>query len=138
MRLEEGVVLDLPAHPELPEGFRLPAPGEPVELAIRPEAIGLAGPEEGARLGGGGNRIQGRLERRQARGGVAELNVQVGRRRLEVHVAASRSRSLPLPGEEVTLVLAPEDLVPLAPDGKAFEESRQQVHGAAARIRTGR
>jgi ABC-type Fe3+/spermidine/putrescine transport system ATPase subunit len=137
VRVEEGVVLELPANPELPDGFRLPAPGERVELAIRPEAIGLARLEEGAGPGGGGNRIQGRLERRQALGGVEELTVQVGLLRLEVHVAAARSRSLPQPGEPVTLTLAPEDLVPLAPDGTGLQEGRGEGH-ASAGIRTRR
>lgn len=141
VRLEEGVVLELPENPELPDGFRLPAPGERVELAIRPEAIGLAGreagPEDEARPGGGENRIQGRLERRQALGGVEELTVQAGQLRLEVHVAAARSRSLPQPGEGVTLILPPEDLVPLAPDGTAFQEGRHEGH-ASTGIRTGR
>jgi spermidine/putrescine transport system ATP-binding protein len=105
VRLDAGPILTVEG------GDGLPEVGCAVLLAVRPEAIQVDG--GGGNVGTRVNRVEGRLERRQVLGGIAEIFVRLGPLLVEVHLPASRSRSLPAPGDPVTLVLDPADLVPL-------------------------
>ncbi len=106
-------------HLEVRPTGGLPEVGAAVQLAIRPEAVGL---EPGVEEGGGPgpvplpNRLSGRVVGRQPLGGMEELRVRVGALELEVHRATSPSRDLPREGAPVTLHLDPADLVPLRPE----------------------
>ncbi len=117
VEVEGGIRLEVGATGALPEV------GASVQLAIRPEAVGVEAAEAAEAAGKapgpapGGNRLAGEVVDRQPLGGVEELRVRVGGLELEVHRPTSPSRALPQRGARVTLHLDPADMVLLRPEG---------------------
>ncbi|MGI3903744.1 MAG: ABC transporter ATP-binding protein [Janthinobacterium lividum] len=85
----------------------LVADGSDCSVALRPEAVSLQDP------GNGCNRLTGRIEDVSFLGAVVRIKVGIGGDRVMLDRFNSPGLPPPVPGENVTLHFAPEDLVPL-------------------------
>jgi len=112
------------------EGIVLAVAGTPAEgrqkvgaegrYAIRPEVLRFEAlpPTEGGTVPAGDsgtlpNRVAGEVISRRPLGAIEEFRFRSGPLTLTVHVHSSRGVALPASGERATLILHPQDIVPL-------------------------
>ncbi|MDR6224868.1 ABC-type Fe3+/spermidine/putrescine transport system ATPase subunit [Desmospora profundinema] len=88
-----------------------PAPGEAVDVLIRPESMTLL-PGDGE-AEPGGNRLKGRVERGTYLGPNVRYDIRVGEKRLLVDIPYKRGQPLLSEGTAVTLLVEPDRVVVL-------------------------
>ena len=78
------------------------------------------------------NRVEGEVTGRRSLGAIEELVFRSGPLALTVHAHSSRGVVLPTPGERVTLLLHPQDIVPLEPESAWGEYGAEESEPGTA------